>query len=84
LKLSKRHEAALKLYKEGSVRLDLADDDLWIFTITGNDDYTVAIKEDYLICNCDDYQYRSGKWPGSYLCKHSYAALFMFMEAIKI
>lgn len=82
-KLSKRQNQGLNLYESGCVRLDLKEEDIWIFTVSGNEDYTVAIKDDYLMCNCEDYQFRNSKWPGSYNCKHSYAALFMFLELIK-
>lgn len=75
----------LKLYQGGKVSVDHEDDELMIFNVHGSKDeiYQVSIYDNFILCQCDDYQYRAPNEPGSYICKHAWAALFKVTEMYK-
>ncbi|WP_414469219.1 SWIM zinc finger family protein [Methanobacterium sp. ACI-7] len=81
--MGKRMEEGLKLYKKGQVEVDLDEDDLKIFYVqgSGNDKYQVSMQDNLWLCDCDDYQWRSEKEPGSYICKHLWAVFFKTTES---
>lgn len=76
--MTKRMKEGLKLYKKGNVEIELFDDDLIIFNVKGSKDekYQVSMNENVWLCDCDDYQYRSEREPGSFICKHLWAVFF--------
>lgn len=80
--MANRMNAGLKLYKNGNVKIELFDEDLMIFAVLSSreGDYQVSMNENMWICDCDDYQYRSEKEPGSFICKHMWAVLFKIAE----
>lgn len=77
-----RMQEGLKLYKKGHVEIELLEDDLMIFNVQSSQDsnYQVSMNENQWLCDCDDYQWRSEKEPGSYICKHLWAAFFKVAE----
>lgn len=77
----KRILNGLKLFQNDKVHIDHEDDELIIFFVEGSrgEKYQVSIYDNSVLCDCDDYQYRAAKEPGSYLCKHCYAALIRLM-----
>ncbi|MCZ3364605.1 MULTISPECIES: SWIM zinc finger family protein [Methanobacterium] len=80
--MGNRMNEGFKLYMEGNVEIELFDDDLMIFSVHGSrdDTYQVSMNENMWLCDCDDYQYRSEKEPGSFVCKHLWAAFFKVAE----
>ncbi len=76
--MGKRMQEGLKIYKKGNVEIELLEDDLMIFKVqsSGDNAYQVSMHENLWLCDCDDYQWRSEKEPGSYICKHLWAVLF--------
>ncbi len=77
-----RMNEGLKLFKKGNVEVELFEEDLMIFTVKGsrNEKYQVSMNENMWLCDCDDYQFRSEREPGSFICKHIWAVLFEVME----
>lgn len=80
--MGNRMNEGFKLYLEGNVEIELFEDDLMIFSVHGsrNDTYQVSMNENMWLCDCDDYQYRGEKEPGSFVCKHLWAAFFKVAE----
>ncbi|MGZ7050163.1 MAG: SWIM zinc finger family protein [Methanobacterium sp.] len=80
--MANRMQEGLKIYRKGLIEMELIDDDLIIFTVQGskNSNYQVSMNENQWLCDCDDYQWRSEKEPGSYICKHLWAAFFKVAE----
>lgn len=80
--MGKRMQEGLKLYKNGHVEIELLEDDLMIFNVQSskNGNYQVSMHENLWLCDCDDYQWRSDKEPGSYICKHLWAVFFKVAE----
>jgi len=78
----KRVLNGLKLFQDSKVKIDHQDDELVIFNVKGskNEEYQVSIYDNSALCDCDDYQYRAPKEPGSYICKHLWAAFFKLAE----
>ncbi len=76
--MANRMEEGLKIYKKGLVEVELIDNDLMIFNVrrSDNDTYQVSMNENQWLCDCDDYQWRSQREPGSYICKHLWAVFF--------
>ncbi len=76
--MAKRMNEGLKLYSKGNVEIELFDDDLMIFCVKGSkgEKYQVSMHENMWLCDCDDYQYRSEREPGSFICKHLWAVFF--------
>jgi len=81
--MTNRMEEGLKIYKKGLVEMELIDENLIFFKVQGseNSTYQVSMHENQWLCDCDDYQWRSAKEPGSYICKHLWAALFKIAES---
>lgn len=77
-----RMKEGSKLQKRGNVEIELFDHDLMIFTVNGSKDekYQVSMNENMWLCDCDDYQFRSNRYPGSFICKHIWAVFFELME----
>jgi len=80
--MGNRMNEGFKLYMEGNVEIELFEDDLMIFTVQGSrgDHYQVSMNENMWLCDCDDYQWRNAKDPGSFVCKHLWAAFFKVAE----
>jgi len=79
--MANRMHQGFKIYKEGYVEIELFDDDLMIFSVKGSGNiYQVSMNENMWLCDCDDYQWRSKKEPGSFVCKHLWAAFFKIAE----
>jgi uncharacterized Zn finger protein len=80
--MGNRMKEGFKLYKKGQVGIELLEDGLMIFNVqsSGNGTYQVSMHENQWLCDCDDYQWRSEKEPGSYICKHMWAAFFKVAE----
>ena len=80
--MGKRMNEGFKIYMEGNVEIELFEDDIMIFSVQGSkgDIYQVSMNENMWLCDCDDYQYRSEKDPGSFVCKHLWAAFFKVAE----
>lgn len=80
--MGKRMQEGLKLYRKGRVGIELMEDDLMIFNVqsSGEGTYQVSMQENLWLCDCDDYQWRSEKEPGSYICKHLWAVFFKVAE----
>ena len=72
-----RMENGYKLYKNGQVIVKHQDNEGFIFEVNG---YMVSVYMNNGLCRCDDYQIRSQKEPGSYYCKHLWAAFFKVAE----
>jgi len=77
-----RMQEGLKLYKKGHVEIELFEDDLMIFEVKSSKkgNYQVSMHDNLWLCDCDDYQWRSEKEPGSYICKHLWAVFFKVAE----
>jgi len=77
-----RMQEGLKLYKKGHVEIELFEDDLMIFNVKSSKkgNYQVSMHDNLWLCDCDDYQWRSEKEPGSYICKHLWAVFFKVAE----
>jgi len=80
--MGNRRQEGLKLYKKGYVEIELIEEDLMIFNVqsSGKSIYQVSMHENMWLCDCDDYQWRSEKEPGSYICKHLWAVFFKVAE----
>lgn len=76
--MGNRMQEGYKIYKKGLVEMELIDEDLMIFNVQGSDNknYQVSMHENQWLCDCDDYGWRSEREPGSYICKHLWAAFF--------
>lgn len=77
-----RMQEGLKIYKKGNIEIQMLEDDLMIFNVqsTTGGKYQVSMNENLWLCDCDDYQWRSEREPGSYICKHLWAVLFKVAE----
>jgi len=80
--MGNRRQEGLKLYKKGYVEIELIEEDLMIFNVqsSGKSIYQISMYENVWLCGCDDYQWRSEKEPGSYICKHLWAVFFKVAE----
>jgi hypothetical protein len=82
--MGKRMHEGLKIYKKGQIEIELIEDDLMIFNVQSpRNTYQVSMHENLWLCDCDDYQWRSEKEPGSYICKHMWAVFFKVAELEK-
>lgn len=83
--MTNRMEEGLKIYRKGFVEIEIRDKDLMIFNVKGSDNrtYQVSMHDNQWLCDCDDYQWRSEKEPGSYICKHLWAVLFKVAQIKK-
>lgn len=68
----------LKIYLEGNIELKHQDKELIVFNTPGSkgETYQQGIYDNYVICDCDDWQRRHKQERGSYICKHLWAAFF--------
>ncbi len=84
--MANRMQEGLKIYKKGLVEMESIDEELIIFNVSGSDDatYQVSMYHNQWLCDCDDYAWRNEKEPGSYICKHLWAAFFKVAELNKI
>ncbi len=80
--MANRMHEGFKLYQNGHVEIELFDDDLMIFNVKSSKqgNYQVSMSENLWLCDCDDYQYRSEKDPGSFICKHLWAVFFKIAD----
>ncbi|MGB9938105.1 MAG: SWIM zinc finger family protein [Methanobacterium sp.] len=81
--MGKKMDEGFKIYKKGQIEVELNEDDLKIYYIqgSGKEKYQVSMQDNLWLCDCDDYQWRSEKEPGSYICKHLWAAFFKAAES---